>query len=365
MRKIFAFLLCICLVFTAFSPTVAVFAQTNDCTITVKTVKGNLGDTVFVPISIDNNPGISAVTIGITYDSSTLIYQGYDKGLAFTDGLMLKEHPDKNIIKIALVEASKDSTNNDDILTLKFKIADNAEAGLSKIDIEYRKGDFANWKLESIMPKIVSGGVEVAYNPQVQNCSHKTFTKWVAVSKPNCTDPGTEQRECTVCGYKQTRLIDPVGHVFEDVWTVDVPAAKDREGVMSRHCKHCTATTDRITFTLKDAEKGKVENSYGAENPKNSFIKKQFKDQHPGEKFTPTKPGYDGPSYTSSNESGGASADDKDQKSGIGSAGILSKIKESSTGKVILEKITEAVPEFEDILEWIIFAIIMVMYTII
>lgn len=284
MKKFFLSLFCALLVSVTFIPYISTSAA-EDCTITIATVKGNIGETVYVPVTIKNNPGISAITVTFTYDANALEFIKHSKGPAFTDNLMLKAHPDKNQIKIALIESTKDSTNDDVILTFHFKIKEKATAEVHKIGLTYGKGDFANRKMESVMPKIKTGGVDVAYNLDAKNCPHKTYGEWKIAVKPLCTKGGIDQRVCNLCGHIDTRETEPAGHTYENEWTVDVPAKKDREGVMSRHCKYCTSTVDSITFTLNDSEKENINNSIGTEI-NNEFTKNQFEEQYPGETLT-------------------------------------------------------------------------------
>lgn len=286
MRKFVTCITVLVVLFSIFVPFITVLADNNECTVTVATTKGNIGDTVYVPVSIENNPGISGITIDITYNSKVLEFVSHTKGPAFTDNFMLKAHPDKNVIKIALVEYSKDSHNNDDILTLKFNISNDAKADFYEIGINYDKGDFANRKLEAVMPVIKKGGVEVLYNPAAKNCPHKNYGEWVTVVKPVCTKGGIDERKCTLCGHNDTKETAATGHIYEEEWTVDAPATKEKDGVMTRHCKHCTHTVDRITFKYEDPQKEDFENNVGAEVPKDDYTENLFEEQNPGEELT-------------------------------------------------------------------------------
>lgn len=288
MKKIFLSLMCILLLIINLTAAFTVLAE-EKCTVTVAKVSGNIGENVYVPISISNNPGISGVTIDFTYDSSALSYVKFKRGSAFTDSIMLKDHPTRNMIKIALAEAYDDSHNNDVILTLEFKIKDNTNADFYPISVEYDKGDFCNRKLQSIMPVIVPGGVEVKYSPESKNCGHKTYGEWEIGVKPTCTDTGVEQRFCSLCGHRDIRDTDPAGHDFEDVWTIDKVATATEDGVMTRHCKYCKYTVDRITFPYTDPDKEDFENDLGTEIPKNDYTNNLFEEQHPGEVLTGTK----------------------------------------------------------------------------
>ena len=263
-------------------PSFSVFAENKECTITIGKANANPGDEeIYIPVRIDNNPGISAVTVAFTYDSSVLEYKKFKQGRAFTDGIMLKEHPNKNLIKIALVEKYDDSTNNEEILTMIFKVKEKANTDFYEIGLKYSSGDIVNKKLASIMPKIISGGVDVAYNPELKNCAHKKFGDWSVVAQATCTEEGIKQRECIVCGHKETDSVPPAGHEYEDVWTIDTPASSTQDGVMTRHCKFCTSTTDRITFPFKDVDKEDINNESGAEVPNNDYTEDLFEEQHP------------------------------------------------------------------------------------
>ena len=41
------------------------------------------------------------------------------------------------------------------------------------------------------------------------------FGEWTTVSSPTCTDAGSAQRVCQVCGFTETDQLDPLGHEWE------------------------------------------------------------------------------------------------------------------------------------------------------
>jgi len=285
MRKKITLILCLLLIFFSFSFNLTIHAA-NKCKITIGKVDGNIGDTVYVPISIKNNPGISGISFSVTYNSNALKYNDYIRGTVFSDSFMLKDHPEKNEIRIVLVETYKDSINNGDIITLKFNIADNAKTGFYKIGIDYSNGDFANRKLEAIMPEIAVGGVNVYYNELRDNCDHEKFSNYKTIVNPTCKTKGIKEKECLTCGKKIAEEINKTDHYWESAWQIDTPATKESNGDMTRHCKYCTSRVDRITFTLEDAKKAKIENTVGSIVPKNDFTLGLFKEQNPNSQIT-------------------------------------------------------------------------------
>lgn len=251
--------------------------QKGPFTVIVDTVDANVGDSVIVKLKIRNNPGVMAMTISITYDSSALIFEKYYYGLVFSD-YTLKEHPDRNIIRLVICEKN-DTYGDGAIIGIKFKIADDAEATLHKMTVEYSGGDFCNYNQERLMPEIKSGGVNVAYNGT--NCKHRNYDDWEESMSPTCTDAGVDQRVCTICGHLDYRNSEPVGHSFSNNWTVDIPATKESLGMMSRHCIRCDASTDETNFSLEQSEEGNIENKFEGKVPQNDTVRDIILSQHP------------------------------------------------------------------------------------
>lgn len=250
----------------------------GDFTVQVDTAKANAGDPVIVLLRIINNPGVMAMTISITYDSSALDYQYYYPGTEVFSDYTVKEHPSRNIIRLVISEET-DKYNDGLIVGFRFNVAKDAEAKLHEMTVEYSSGDFCNNDLVRLMPKIVSGGVDVAYNGT--NCGHRKCSDWTEIIAPTCTTEGAEQRTCAKCGHIELRNTDPAGHDYEDKWTVDIPATKDSAGTMSRHCKNCESTTDETNFTLQNSEDGNIQNEANGSVPDNDITSGIIVEQHP------------------------------------------------------------------------------------
>lgn len=72
------------------------------------------------------------------------------------------------------------------------------------------------------------------------------FTDWEEMESPDCSNKGAKRRECRRCGLVEEQGVDPMGHDWEDKFTVDVEPTCDRDGSRSIHCSkpNCSATMD-------------------------------------------------------------------------------------------------------------------------
>lgn len=213
-------------------------------------------DTVAISISMENNPGIMAMTFTVLYDTQALEYTTYSLG--YLNDRMIVDHPEKGYISIVSCE-SYNIRKNGVILTLMFKVKDNAPAQFHPITIgnirpERYGGDlsgcFANWAGTKILMTAINGGVTVG--KCCLNGWHK-FSDWETVAQAACETAGTKSRSCNECGHTEMEEIPPCGHDYDDFWTIDRAAAKGVSGIMSRHCKRCTSVKDKVYFSLPDA----------------------------------------------------------------------------------------------------------------
>lgn len=287
MKRFLSVTIILCLIITLFSNTFTFSAkEVYGATISIDKVSAVVGDTVIVPIRIKNNPGLMATTISITYNSDALEINYYYKG-DFLRDYTVQPHPDKNIIRFVNCEA-EDKIKDGVLVNLQFKVKDTADADFHEISIDYKSGDFCNYDLDRIMPKIETGGVEVAFNGS--NCKHKKYGEWTVAAAPTCDECGAEQRVCNTCGHIELRDIAALGHTYSDSWTIDKPATKTEDGMMTRYCIRCDDYVDRITFSLAQAEDGKIDNTEGAKEENNKFLENLFKEQNKGKELTTSKP---------------------------------------------------------------------------
>lgn len=302
--------------------------------IIIDSVSALNGDSVILRINMENNPGIMAMTISITYDSSALKYERYYFG--YLNDYTVVDHPDKNLIRFVNCQ-KRDYSDNDTILSIQFKVKEDADFGFYPVSIDYKAGDFCNWNLDKLMPAITSGGVDVAYNGS--NCSHKKYGDWEVVAKPACTEKGAKQRTCVKCGHIDIGEIPAAGHDFAEEWTVDRAATAEASGIMSRHCKNCEETTDVLTFSLSESDELQIDNSEGTVIKPSDTTDKLMEEQLP-EVFKQNG----GSSISKNNKDGNNSdANGADVDNEAPSISILEEIKENGDGP--LSKILSAIPD--------------------
>lgn len=377
MKKILILILSLCLGFGIFSSFFTLSAaEVYKGIITIGKATANTGDEISIPIEISENPGIMATTISITYDSNSLEYIEFLKGKVLKDYTVV-DHPSKNIIRFVSCE-STNKRRNGILLTLRFRVKDNAECGFSKIDISYSQGDFCNWNLDKIMPTIISGGVDIAFNGV--NCSHKQYGEWKTIAEPTCAGEGIKERICQTCNHIDNLKIEKVGHEFPEEWTVEKTATKDEPGTMVRYCVSCNVFVDRIEYTLEDSEQGDFDNEIGTEIPKNEIIDDNFQEQYPDKELTPIKPSDEQKptSSTTTSSSSSENSNTSSQTKPTDSEPQTSSTPQSSqteskptlndneknvvTNEDIHDKISEVIPNFTTILNYIKIAFILLLF---
>ena len=361
LHKIFAFITCAVILMSTLTGAFTASAE-GDGIITVEKTVAATGDTVFVDLTIADNPGIMAITVSITYDPEALTFVKYYYGDVFSD-YTVAAHPDKKHIRLVISE-KKDKTANGTIASFQFQVADNAEAGLHEMTVEYSSGDFCNYDLVRLMPTIVPGGVDVKFNGN--NCSHKSFNEWESEVAPTCTKPGIEQRICKNCPHTEHRETKTLGHTFSDKFTVDTPATEDTPGTMSRHCIRCDATTNTTMFTLEESDKGELDNKPEAEVPDNEVIKDIILQQHPDidKEINADNPidGTTSDDPTSSDENISTNPDDEQDSAKDPSVNTsdteTNNDKDKQSASTIADKLYEAIPEISNIIKIIIIALL-------
>lgn len=86
------------------------------------------------------------------------------------------------------------------------------------------------------------GGKSVSFDVEVAH-TH-TWSEWQTVFSPNCLDKGSEKRVCSVCKETEMRDVDPLGHNWEEDFTVDIQPKCETAGSKSIHCSRCDVMKD-------------------------------------------------------------------------------------------------------------------------
>ncbi len=146
---------------TTFAP-ISAFAIAEP-TITVQTVTDVAGATVEVDVVLANNPGILGAILTISYDEGLTLLDA-SSGEAFSGHSMTKPGKFTSPCKFVWDGEDIDSIEVKDgtILTLQFKISEDAEAGHEyAVNASCVKGDITDNDLNDIDVKIVNGSVNV------------------------------------------------------------------------------------------------------------------------------------------------------------------------------------------------------------
>lgn len=265
LKKVLAlfFSLILCITFV-----LPINAATQNPTITIDNKSIMPGEEATVNIKITNNPGIMAMAFCVTYDKNAIEYVAHAEG--FISDSQIVNHADSGYVSIVTVSGS-DMNNNDVIIAVTFKAKDNAPAGKYIINLANCYPDkygnqlhnsFSNSKGKYVVPTVIAGSITVGGN--CKNGNHK-FGAWHTKREPTCTENGYKERVCEDCFFADKEDI-PIKHDYETEWTVDKVATPESDGIMSRHCKNCNATTDIITFTYKEVNDNNSENNSSSDN---------------------------------------------------------------------------------------------------
>ena len=79
---------------------------------------------------------------------------------------------------------------------------------------------------------------------QVVPANGHTWSEWTQTKAPNCTEKGTERRDCDVCDHFETREINALGHDHSTEWTIDLAPTCTTAGSKSHHCSRCSDQAD-------------------------------------------------------------------------------------------------------------------------
>ena len=138
--------------------------NTNNGLVSITPARGVAGQTVDVVISMQENPGLISTKLSIVYDPEVLTLQGVKNGDVITGGSFTTSQSLSAIPFIVLWNdslAQENYTANGTLLTLTFKIADNAEPGTTKITLTHEESATLNRDLDIVSLIPYSGNIEI------------------------------------------------------------------------------------------------------------------------------------------------------------------------------------------------------------
>ena len=80
-------------------------------------------------------------------------------------------------------------------------------------------------------------------------CEH-VYGEWVVTKAATCTEDGSRERVCTICGNKETETINANGHQWNEAYTTDKEATCTEDGSESHHCLVCDAIDETTAVVI-------------------------------------------------------------------------------------------------------------------
>ena len=143
-------------------------AESEKIQLRVGSAAGIKGQTVTIPITINENFGIAGFKVNIQYDAGVLNPISIEKGEAISQhGTLITNinQPQENVQTpmhvTALWTNPSDITENGNLLLVTFKILENAEEGTYPVSVTYKQGDVTNQVYEDVEINVVNGVVSV------------------------------------------------------------------------------------------------------------------------------------------------------------------------------------------------------------
>lgn len=139
--------------------------QDDQAAITIGAVTAHAGDEITVPISLKNNPGLVNMRLYVHYDSTVLTLTEVKDG-----GLLGEQMHSNNLALEPYVlywtngDAQENLTANGEIVSLKFKAAEDAALGYYPISVTYdaQEWDIVDKELQKVEFAPISGGVTIS-----------------------------------------------------------------------------------------------------------------------------------------------------------------------------------------------------------
>jgi len=110
--------------------------------ITMPTISANPGETVVIPVTIKNNPGLTNLSMLLAYDTENLILEDVSNGVVFEDNQFDYETREDGSCKFVW-ECSSNNDSDGELMILTFTVADDASKDnyLLDLSVDYSAND--------------------------------------------------------------------------------------------------------------------------------------------------------------------------------------------------------------------------------
>ena len=219
-----------------------VHAVETDPTLTVGDVEGKPGDTVLVPVTVTNNPGVTFLNLRVLFDTAAVDVVNSENNADGPFGSMtfMKSQKDgANPVTMYWESGIEDFTGNGIIGYVKVTIKEGAKPGSYQVKIQPNALEAFNTAYDEIGFQLSAGSVTVL-------CAAHDFGDYVSDNNATCGSDGTKTRTCKDCGAQET-VIDAGSakdHSFV-VYTFNDDADCTTDGTETAKCVYCPVTDTR------------------------------------------------------------------------------------------------------------------------
>lgn len=204
----------------------------SDPVIAISGEQADPGDTVSLTVSLRDNPGLTVMRLQVEYDTSvlTLIDVKDSERLGKTvHSKALDAEP--YVLYWNNATSKVNFKNNGDIVTLTFKIADDARYDEYSVDVTFGEKDILDKDMEPVHFRVETGRVAVS-------CDH-TRTEWRIKKAGTCLKKSVQALVCRDCGAEMDTRNGKIGAHKVDKWTIDRQPTQTKEGQRSGYCQVC------------------------------------------------------------------------------------------------------------------------------
>lgn len=134
--------------------------------ITVGSASGNAGDTVILPVGIQQNSGLAGWMLEISWDPAVLeLGANVTPGSAFSGGTLLPGKAQDGKLRVFWYSTGNQSADGT-MLTLQFKIVDSAKGGRCNVEVQALADNTVDENGNLVTVQTSGGSVQVIESPQ-------------------------------------------------------------------------------------------------------------------------------------------------------------------------------------------------------
>lgn len=223
------------------------------------------GQSVTVPVMINNNQGIMGYRLSFTYNTSDLQIVSVSNVEEFYGNISDSIGNEDGSFDVVW-NSTENKTSNSTLLYLNFDVVSTTvdQAVESQIQINYTSGDTFNENYEDVELNCTNGVVVI--------CPGHAYTK--SVVNPNCTEKGYSTFECNYCSTQYfDEYTEPIGHYY--VYQGNKSFINNIANTMEYKCKDCdemySSNCDDV-FNIWSNNTDKYINSRPSRNDLNSQL---------------------------------------------------------------------------------------------